>query len=399
MKPIVAGGFFSFTLAILLLFIGKMTLAKYALLRTYSIPEPVIGGFLCAATIAAIYFIFGIQITFDVQVRDILLLYFFAAMGLNADIKSLINGGKPLVILVALAAVYIFLQNGIGMSVASAFGMDPRAGLMSGSVSLIGGVGTTLAWAPIFVEEYGIENAMELGIASNTIGLIFACVIGGPIANYLMKKNKLDGNQEGSLDIGQSYSQPHEMLDSYSILFAWLRLNLALMFGYGLDMGLTNLGVQLPLFVSCLMAGILIGNRTYKILPKQNVDGGDRGLSLISDICLGMFIVMALMDLKVWELAGLVGYLSVVMSIQIIVSILFATFIVFRFMGKDYEASVICSGFGGITLGSTATAIANMTAVTKQNGAAHKAFIVVPLVCGFFVDIINAMAINFFVAL
>lgn len=399
MESVIAGGFFSFTLAILLLFIGKLTLAKYALLRTYSIPEPVIGGFICVAIVASLYFAFDIQITFDVQVRDMLLLYFFAAMGLNADIKSLINGGKPLVILIALATVYIFLQNGIGMSVASAFGMDPRAGLMSGSVSLIGGVGTTLAWAPTFVEEYGIENAMEIGIASNTIGLIFACVVGGPIANYLMKKNNLKGNLQEDLDIGQSYSKPHEMVDSYSLLFAWLRLNLAIMLGYGLDQLLGQTGVQLPLFVSCLMAGILIGNRTYIILPKQYVEGGDRGLSLISDICLGMFIVMALMDLKVWELSGLVGYLSVVMGIQIVVSVLFALFVVFRFMGKDYEASVICSGFGGITLGSTATAIANMTAVTKQNGAAHKAFIVVPLVCGFFVDIINALAINFFVAL
>lgn len=399
MESVAAGGFFSFTLAIILLFIGKMALAKYAFLRNYSVPEAVIGGFLCVAVVASLYFIFGIQITFDVQVRDMLLLYFFAAMGLNADIKSLINGGKPLMILVALAAVYIFLQNGIGMSVASAFGMDPIAGLMSGSVSLIGGVGTTLAWAPIFVEQYGIENAMELGIASNTIGLIFACIIGGPIANYLMKKNRLEGNVEDDLDIGQSHTKPHEMVDSYSLLFAWLRLNLAIMLGYGLDQLLGQTGVELPLFVSCLMAGIIIGNRTYKILPKPYVEGGDRGLSLISDICLGMFIVMALMDLKVWELAGLVGYLSVVMGIQIVVSVLFSVFVVFRLMGKDYDASVICSGFGGITLGSTATAIANMTAVTKQNGAAHKAFIVVPLVCGFFVDIINAVAINFFVSL
>ncbi len=148
MTQIAAGGFFSFTLAILLLFAGKSVLAKSALLRNYSIPEPVIGGFVAATVVALVYFIFDIQITFDVKVRDILLLYFFAAMGLNANVKSLINGGKPLLILVALAAVYIFAQNGIGMSVAGAFGMDPRAGLMSGSVSLIGGGGTTLAWAP-----------------------------------------------------------------------------------------------------------------------------------------------------------------------------------------------------------------------------------------------------------
>ncbi|OBT12062.1 sodium/glutamate symporter [Vibrio sp. UCD-FRSSP16_10] len=399
MNDIVAGGFFSFTLAILLLFAGKGALARVSVLRNYSIPEPVIGGFLCAATVAALYFAFGIKVTFDVQARDLLLLYFFAAMGLNADIKSLLNGGKPLLILVGLAAFYIVLQNSIGMSVAGAFGMDPKAGLMSGSVSLIGGVGTTLAWAPTFVEKLGITNAMELGIASNTIGLIFACVIGGPIAKYLMKKHSLSGNTEESLDIGQSYSKPSEMVDSYSLLFAWLRLNLALMLGYGIDLGLESLGVELPLFVSCLMAGIIFGNRFYKVLPKQSVEGSDRGLSIISDICLGMFIVMALMDLKVWELSGLMGYLSVVMGLQIIVSVLFATFIVYRLMGKGYESAVICSGFGGITLGSTATAIANMSAVTKQHGAAHQAFIVVPLVCGFFVDILNAIAINFFISL
>ncbi|RKF20349.1 sodium/glutamate symporter [Alginatibacterium sediminis] len=399
MDALEAGGFFSFTLAILLLFMGKTALAKYDLLRNYSIPEPVIGGFICATVVALIYFVLDVKITFDLQVRDVLLLYFFAAMGLNADIKSLVRGGKPLLILVGLAAFYIVLQNSIGMLVAGAFGMDPKAGLMSGSISLIGGVGTTLAWAPTFVEKLGIENAMELGIASNTIGLIFACVVGGPIAKYLMRKYQLNGNQSKPLDVGQSYSKPHEMIDSYSLLYAWLRLNLALMLGYGLNQGLDLIGIELPLFVSCLMAGIVLGNRINKLLPKQDVEGADRGLSLISDICLGMFIVMALMDLKVWELSGLVVYLSVVMSIQILISVMFAILIVFRLMGKDYDATVICSGFGGITLGSTATAIANMTAVSKQHGASHKAFIVVPLVCGFFVDIINVVAINFFIAL
>lgn len=398
METVAASGFFTFTLAIILLFIGKISLSKYAFLRNYSIPESVIGGLLCAVTIAATYFIFDIKVTFDVQARDLLLLYFFAAMGLNADIKSLLNGGKPLIILVCLAAFYIFMQNTIGMGVATAFGMDPVAGLMSGSVSLTGGIGTSLAWAPTFIDKLGITNAMELGIASNTIGLIFACIIGGPIAKYLMYKHKLKGNQDGDLEIGQTHQESHEMIDSYSILYAWLRLNIAIMIGYGFNYGLVSAGIELPMFVSCLMAGILLGNRANKIIPKINVEGSQKGLSIISDLCLGMFIVMALMDLKVWELSGLLGYLSVVMTIQILASILFAVFIVFRFMGRNYEATVIAAGFGGITLGSTATAIANMTAVTKQNGAAHQAFIVVPLVCGFFVDIINAIAINFFIS-
>ncbi|WP_299568576.1 sodium/glutamate symporter [uncultured Shewanella sp.] len=400
MEPIVISGFMSFTLAIFLLFIGKWSLSNSEVLRNFSIPEPVIGGFLCALVVAGIYFGFNSKVTFDVvAIRDILLLYFFAAMGLNADVRSLIKGGKPLMILVGLATAYILIQNGIGMSVASAFGMDPVAGLMSGSVSLIGGVGTTLAWGPTFVDKLGVSNAVEIGVASNTIGLIFACVIGGPIAKYLMKLHQVKGNKETLLDVGQSYSKSTEYIDSYSLLFSWMRLNLALMLGHGVDAAIGMTGVELPLFVSCLVAGIIMGNRFHKILPKQKVEGSDRSLSLISDICLGLFIVMALMDLKIWELQGLVKYLSVVMTLQIIMSILFSVFVVYRLMGRNYEATVICAGFSGITLGSTATAIANMTAVTKQHGAAHNAFIVVPLVCGFFVDIINAFVINHLIAL
>ncbi len=399
METLELESFLSFTLAIVLLFLGKLALQKSELLRRYSIPEPVIGGFLCAFSVAVIYFVFDLQITFSLEVRDWLLLYFFAAMGLNADIKTLIQGGKPLLILTLLAGIYIMMQNSIGMGVAAAFGMDPKAGLMSGSIPLIGGIGTTLAWAPKFVEDLGINNAMEIGVASSTVGLIGACVIGGPIASFLIKKHKLQTSDTGNLDIGQKHGELHQMVDKYSILFGWLALNLSLMLGYGINELLQEMGIELPMFVACLMGGILLGNVTTRLMPNLDVAGSRQGLALISDICLGMFLVMALMDLKVWELGGVLGYLTVVMTLQVILSVGFAIFVVFRAMGRDYEAAVICSGFGGISLGSTATAIANMTAVTQQYGAAHRAFIVVPLVCGFFIDLINAMAIGFFINL
>ncbi|MGS0728750.1 sodium/glutamate symporter, partial [Shewanella sp. 0m-11] len=178
--------FVSFTLAIIALFIGKSIISRYELLRKYSIPEPVVGGFACAAIVGILYYAFDIQIEFNLSVRDTLLLYFFAGIGLKADFATLIKGGKPLLILIVLASVFIFLQNFTGVTIASLFGLDPKAGLMSGSISLIGGVGTAMAWTPTFVEELGIVNASELGIASNTLGLISACVIGGPIAAYLM---------------------------------------------------------------------------------------------------------------------------------------------------------------------------------------------------------------------
>jgi ESS family glutamate:Na+ symporter len=393
-------GFVSFTLAIVLLFMGKAVVGRVEILRRYSIPEPVIGGFLCAAAVAVAYFVFDLKISFDLEVRDWLLLYFFAAIGLRADIRTLISGGRPLAILLLLATTFIFLQNMTGIGIASAFGMDPKAGLMVGSVSLTGGVGTALAWAPIFVERLGISNALELAIAANTVGLISAAVIGGPIARYLLTRHNITPSGDEKLDIGVEHEDRHAPVDSYGVLWAWLWLNVAMIFGYYLDQALEAAGLQLPLFVSCLIGGILIGNARNLILKTDEVyTGAKRGYALISDISLGMFLTMALMGLQLWELQGLVLFMSVVMLFQILLSILFTVLLVFRFMGRDYEATVISAGFGGITLGSTATAIVNMTAVAKQYGAAHRAFIVVPLVCGFFIDLVNAVVINFFVNL
>jgi ESS family glutamate:Na+ symporter len=396
--------FVSFTLAIIALFIGKAIISRYELLRKYSIPEPVVGGFACAAIVGILYYAFDLQIEFNLEIRDILLLYFFAGIGLKADFATLIKGGKPLLILIALSTVFIFLQNFMGVSVASLFGLDPKAGLMSGSISLIGGVGTAMAWTPTFVEELGIANASELGIASNTLGLISACVIGGPIAAYLMKRHHVNANQDDSLDIGASHktNSQHISVDYFGVLRAWLWLNVTLIIGYFIDLALQETGLKLPMFVACLLAGIIIGNSGRGLLSRKKDKGegylkdASQGLSLIQDICLGMFLTMALMSLKIWELEGSLFYISVVMGLQVLLSIAFTVFIVFRMMGKDYEAAVICSGFGGVTLGSTATAIVNMTAVTQQYGAAHRAFIIVPLVCGFFIDIINAMIINLF---
>ena len=393
--------FLSFTLAIILLFVGKGLTSKSALLRRYSIPEPVIGGFLCAASVAIAYFFFDLKVTFSLEARDFLLLYFFAAIGLHADLRTLISGGKPLAILLALASSFILLQNFAGMGIASAFGMDAKAGLMVGSISLTGGVGTALAWAPTFVETLGIHNALELGVAANTVGLIAACVVGGPIARFLITRNKLVTSGDTELDVGVKRSEEStSKVDSYGILWAWLWLNVTLVVGYFINEALNAGGVRLPLFVSCLIAGILIGNTRNLVLGKEEAyPGGRLGIALISDVSLGMFLTMALMGLQLWELQGILVFIAVAMVVQVLLSVVFTLLIVFRAMGKDYEASVISAGFGGITLGSTATAIVNMTAVAKQYGAAHRAFIVVPLVCGFFIDVVNALIINFLVGL
>ena len=394
--------FQSFTLAILLFFAGQKIAEHWGVVRRYSIPEPVVGGFFCACVVGLIYLTLGTKIEFDLNVRDTLLLYFFAAIGLRSDLMTLKEGGKPLAILLLLATIFIVLQNLLGMGVAEVFGLDARAGLMTGSISLTGGVGTTLAWGPHFVEKLGITNAVELGMASNMVGMIAACTIGGPIASYLMRRHAIHGSGARPLDIGVPAKQLTVTLDYFGVLRAWLWLNMALMIGGVITPLFHEAGLQLPMFVGCLIGGIVLRNTLGQwMLSRKRRKLGQfhwlsmrQGLAMISDICLGMFLTMALMGLQLWALQGVMGFVMTVLVLQVLMTVAFALFIVFRCMGKDYEAAVITSGFGGIALGSTATAVANMTAVTRSHGAAHRAFIVVPLVCGFFVDIVNALIIQ-----
>lgn len=393
------GAFLSFNLAIVLLIGGKLLTMKIAVLRKYSIPDPVAGGFVCAAVVGAIYLATGQKVEFALGVRDFLLLIFFGGIGLNADVRTLLRGGRPLAVLLLLAAIFIVLQNVAGTSIAALFGHDSKVGLMAGSISLVGGVGTTLAWAPIFVAEHGIANALEIGIAANTLGLIAACVIGGPIATYLIASRGIVVSGDANVDIGASYRQFTERLDYFCVLWAILAVNLTVMLGTGIDRLIALTGLTLPAFVSCLFAGILIrnlmpvtiGTAINRLWPRI-----DEGLTLISDLSLGLFLTMALMGLKIWELQGSLVFLATVLGAQIALTIIYVIFVVFPAMGRDYEAVVVSAGFSGISLGSTATAVANMTAVTQQHGAAHRAFIIVPLVCGFFIDLVNAFAISAF---
>ena len=287
----------------------------------------------------------------------------------------------------------------LGMGIANIFGLDPRAGLLVGSVSLVGGIGTTLAWVPDFVERLGIHNALEIGTAGSMLGLIIACIIGGPIASYLMREHKLTPSHDTRLDIGVAHNadSSETRLDYYGVLRAWLWLNLALLLGQGLTRVLGYTGLNLPDFVGSLMAGIVLRNTLPLLLPKQSARNWKKttqGLALISDICLGMFLTMALMGLQLWALKGVFSFVFATLVLQVVLTVVYTLWIVFRFMGNDYEAAVLCAGFGGIALGSTSTAVANMSAVTRQYGAAHRAFIIVPLVGGFFIDLVNALVIS-----
>ena len=391
--------FLAITIGILVLFIGKRLNNVTPVLRNFSIPEPVTGGLLFSILFGIVYAVSGVEIEFELKARDFLLVYFFTTIGINASIKDLIAGGKPLVILLVITIFYMVLQNLTGIGVASLLGQTPQVGLLGGTVSLIGGHGTAIAWAPRIAEDYNIANAMEIGIACATFGLILASTMGGPIAKFLITRYDLKPPKKEAVDVGVSQEQKEVGIGYLDFLDAILAIHICIVVGFFLNEALQSFGVQLPLFVTCLFAGILITNLIPKKFPRLTGSTWPTrtpSVALIADLSLGIFLSMSLMSMQLWTLIDLAGPILGILTAQVIVAIAVNLFIVFPAMGRNYDAAVISAGFGGISLGSTPTAMANMSAVSKQYGASHLAFIIVPLVCAFFIDIVNAIFIPFF---
>lgn len=393
------GPFISVTMGIIVLFVGKRVNSGFRFLKEFSIPEPVTGGLVFSVLIALLYVATDIEIEFELSARDFLLVYFFTTIGINASLRDLMTGGKPLVILLAITIGYMIVQNLTGISVAAAFGLAAPVGLLGGSVSLIGGHGTAIAWAPRIASNYGITNAMEVGIACATFGLILASIMGGPIAKLLISRYKLHPTVEEQLDVGFSEPGQEGRICHLDFLDAILAIHICVIIGVILNKQVENLGLQLPLFVTCLFAGILVTNLIPKNFPRlSGTEWPSRkpAVSLIADISLGTFLAMSLMSMQLWTLVDLAGPIFTILGAQFIVAIVVTLFVVFPALGKNYDAAVVCAGFGGISLGSTPTAMANMSAVSQRYGASHMAFIIVPLVCAFFIDLVNALLIPYF---
>ena len=394
--------FFSVTLGIVVLFVGKRVNDVVGFLREFSIPEPVTGGLIATLLVALLYFAGGIEIHFDLAARDVLLVYFFTTIGINASLKDLLAGGKPLVILLAVTIAYMFLQNFTGITVASLFDQPTAVGMLGGTVSLIGGHGTAIAWSPRIAEDYGVVNAMEIGIACATFGLILASLMGGPVAKFLITRHKLTPVKAEPLDVGVLEEQKGKHgIDHLDFLDAILAIHISAIFGFLINEGLEDLGLKLPLFVTCLFAAILITNLIPKSFPRLSGTvwpSRKPAIALIADVSLGTFLAMSLMSMQLWTLVDLAGPILTIIGAQFLIAVGVTLFVVFPLMGRSYDAAVVCAGFGGISLGSTPTAMANMSAVAQRYGASHLAFIIVPLVCAFFIDLVNAVLIPFFLA-
>jgi glutamate:Na+ symporter, ESS family len=396
---LIAPDFLALTIGIVVYLAGVMITQRVALLRSFNIPEPVTGGFLAAIAIWLIYTLFSVEIGFDLSTRDRLLVIFFATVGVNARLSALAAGGRVLMILCLLTVAYVFLQNGVGRAGAFLFDLPSAAGVIMGSVALVGGHGTTIAWAPIIAEQHNFPAAMETGIAVATIGLIVASVLGGPISKYLIEKR---GARPGPAEVApgevavQADTAP---IDKMGVMRAMLVVNIAVILGYLAHDWITSVStIKLPLFVPCLIMGIVLSNTVPLMFPRWPWPAGTASLDLISGYALSIFLAMSLMSMQLWTLAQVAGPLLIVIALQALVATAYILLVVFPALGRDYQAAVLSGGFTGLSLGATPTAIANMTATTKHYGPSPNAFIILPLVSAFFVDLVNVAAITWFLS-
>lgn len=385
-------------LAILVLFVGRYVTRRFAWLTRYSIPEPVTGGLIASVVLSIAVAASGATVTFDLANRDTLLVAFFTTIGLAARVPLLLAGGAFLALLTALAVVNIVIQNLVGVGLMTAMGQPPALGLLTGSAGLLGGHGTVLAWAPVITERFGVTGAAELGAATATLGLIVGGVLGGPLGERLIVRNALAGAPAQPLSVGlPREGEKHQKLDADAVLSSLLVIAIAMAVADVVNDLLAGAGVVLPGFVAALLTGIVMSNTIPYLFPRLRWPAGSPAMALISEVALGLFLAMSLMTLNLATLQGTALPLVVVVTAQVALSWLLLCHVVFPLLGRSYDAAVTTAGYFGLTLGATPTAIAIMTAITKTHGASPRAFLVLPLVGAFFVDIANAIVLQGFI--
>jgi ESS family glutamate:Na+ symporter len=386
-----------------LAFGGVVLFGGYALCRLipvlgrYNVPEPVVGGLVMALIALVAYRFDTTLIAFDTSLQQPLMVAFFTTVGVNASLALLRVSGRQVMVFLALASVFAVLQNLLGISVATAFGLHPLFGVLAGSTTLTGGPATGLAFAPLF-EQAGVAGAESIAISSAMAGIICGGVIGGPVITLLIRRFNLRPSRAaaGAPADGAAALLAEEPQDDAGREFAALKsiviILIAMWAGSWVGQGFAALGLTLPAYIGAMLVGALI----------RNIDDytGWIGLSVrstdvIGNVALAMFLAVALMNLRLWELAGLALPLLVNLALQIVLVVLFCI-PVFRLMGRDYDAAVMGGGFIGFMLGTTANAMAVMRTLVERYGAAPRAFLVAPLVGAFFIDFTNALIITGF---
>lgn len=394
---------FSLMVAVLVLYTGRFLNKNIPFLTQYNIPEPVAGGLVGAVLFYIIHASTGYTISVNKLMQDTFMLMFFASIGLSANFNKLKEGGKPLIIFLIAISGFVVVQNGVGMAVAKLVGLEPLMGVVAGSIALIGGLGTAGAWGPIFETKYGVEGALPLGIASATFGMVIGGLMGGPLARYLIRKHHLASplNQgerivEQMQPVTESDSA-FEAPEKVRLITADNAITTLGMFAFALAFAeiMKNLTLgtvfELPTFVWALAGGILLRN-VIELVFKRPVF--DRAIDVFGNTALALFLAMALVSLKLWQLTTLALPMVILLIAQTIAMWLFAVYVSFKVMGSNYDSAVLGAGLCGFGMGGTANAIANMQAITNVYGPSHKAFLIVPLVGAFFIDLVNVVVIQ-----
>lgn len=381
----------------LTLFAGFGVLRLWPVLNRYSIPAPVIGGLLVALACLFVHRFGTTLFSFDVGLQTPLMIAFFTSIGLSASLSLLKRSGGPVVILLGMAALLAILQNVVGISVAKLFGLHPLFGVIVGATTLAGGPSTGLAFAPAF-EQAGVAGAASIAIASAMAGIVCGGLLGGPVATWLLRHHRLVSFTMADTSVATATlgELPPTRVESSTdaVLKALVVILSSMWVGSALSDHLTAAGVVLPPYIGAMIIGAVV----------RNIDDGTGWLKLshaaiarIGQVSLTFFLVLALMNLKLWQLSGLLLPLLLNMALQILLVAAFCFWPLFKVMGRDYDSAVMCGGFVGFMLGITANAMAVMLALVERYGPAPRAFLVAPLVGAFFIDFSNAIIITVFI--
>ena len=381
--------------AALVLLLGRFLVRNLDLLRRYCIPEPVAGGVVFALAHLALRQAGILEISFDSTLQTFFMVVFFCSVGFTACFRLLKKGGLQVLLFLGIAVMMCVLQNGLGAFIASAFGLDPRLGLATGSIPMVGGHGTAASFGPL-LEKAGVSGASAVAIASATFGLVAGCVIGGPTAVSRIRQKNLHSFETvtGSNEVVVDKNEVTGAIDSDRFLNAALCLALAIGAGTVVSAWLNKV-FTFPIYIGAMLVAAFIRNTTDmagKEIPMEEI-------STIGSFSLSLFLGLAMMGLKLWELADLAVPMVVMLVAQTVLMMVYAYFVVFNLLGKNYDAAVMTSGFCGFGMGATPNAMANMQAITQKYGPAPTAYFVVPLVGSLFIDFMNTIIITSFLNL
>ncbi|PWE86598.1 sodium:glutamate symporter [Eubacterium ramulus] len=382
-------------IAVLVLLLGRFLKKKINFLEKFCIPAPVVGGLLFAILTCVLYGTGIAEVSFDDTLREVCMVFFFTSVGFQANLKVLKSGGKSLIVFLGLVVGLILCQNFLAVGMSKVLNLDPLIGLCTGSIPMVGGHGTAGAFGPV-LEDFNVSGATTLCTAAATFGLITGSLIGGPIGKSLVEKKNLITTAVAEDDSLLVEDEKKHTRHTSMYAVAVFQLILAIGLGTIFSWLLTKTGMTFPIYIGAMIAAALFRN-IGEYSGKFTIYMGE--INDIGGICLSLFLGIAMITLKLWQLAALALPLVILLSVQVLLMFIFARFIVFNVMGRDYDAAVLAAGTCGFGMGATPNAMANMQAICDRYAPSVKAYLIIPLIGSLFADFLNSLIITFFINL